>query len=69
MNHPRNIDKYLENYAVSPTRPLLTASVTGVDQAIVIPALAESSSLFRTLSCIAANPPGELRRTLVVCVV
>ena len=69
MNRPRNIDKYLKKYAVSPMRPLLAASVAGVDQAVVIPALAESSSLFRTLSCIAANPSGELRRTLVVCVV
>jgi len=50
-------------------RPLLAASIAGVEQAIVIPSLAESSSLFRTLSCIAANPSGELRRTLVVCVV
>jgi hypothetical protein len=69
MNHPLNIDKYLKKYAVTPMRPLLTASVADVDQAVVIPALAESSSLFRTLSCIAANPSGELRRTLVVCVV
>ncbi|MCX5823085.1 MAG: hypothetical protein NTY86_06165 [Deltaproteobacteria bacterium] len=69
MNRARDIDKYLKKYAVSPMRPLLAASVAGVDQAVVIPALAESSSLFRTLSCIAANPSGELRRTLVVCVV
>jgi hypothetical protein len=69
MNPPRNIEKYLKKYAVSPLRPLLTASVAGVDQAVVIPALAESSSLFRTLSCIAANPSGDLHRTLIVCVV
>jgi hypothetical protein len=69
MNRPRDIEKYLKKYAVSPMRPLLAASVTGVDQAVVIPALAESSSLFRTLACIAAIPPSELRRTLVVCVV
>ncbi|MCX5820828.1 MAG: glycosyltransferase family A protein, partial [Deltaproteobacteria bacterium] len=69
MNRPLNIDKYLKKYAVSPMRSLRTASVADVDQAVVIPALAESFSLFRTLSCIAANPSGELRRTLVVCVV
>ena len=61
--------KYLKKYAVFPVRPLLTASVAFVEQAVVIPALAESASLFRTLSCIAANPPCDLRRTLVVCVV
>ncbi|MDP2839686.1 MAG: hypothetical protein Q8O11_06475, partial [Syntrophales bacterium] len=69
MNRPRNIDKYREKYAVSPMRPLLAVSVAGVDQAVVIPALAESSSLFRTLSSLAANPSRELGRTLVVCVV
>jgi len=69
MNLPRNIDKYLNKYAVSPMRPLRAASFAGVDHAVVIPALAESSSLFRTLSSIAANPSSELRRTLVVCVV
>ena len=69
MNRLRDIEKYLKKNAVSPARPLLAASVAGVEQAGVIPALAESSSLFRTLACIAVNPPGELRRTLVVCVV
>lgn len=63
------IGKYLKKYAVASIRPLWAAPVAGVDQAIVIPALAESSSLFRTLSSIAANPSGELCRTLVVCVV
>jgi hypothetical protein len=69
MNRPRNIEKYLKQYSVSPKRPLVADSFADVDQAVVIPALAESSSLFRTLSCIAANPSGDLRRTLVVCVV
>jgi hypothetical protein len=69
MNRPLNIDKYLKKYAVSPMRPLLAASVAGVNQVVVIPALAESFSIFRTLSCIAANPSSELRRTLLVCVV
>ncbi len=69
MNRHPNIDKYLKKYAVSPMRPLWAASVADVDQAVVIPALAESSSLFRTLSSIAVNPSSELQRTLVVCVV
>ena len=61
--------KYLKKYAVSPVRPILAAPVADVEQAVVIPALAESASLFRTLSSLAANPPGDLCRTLVVCVV
>jgi hypothetical protein len=69
MNRPRNIDRYLTRYAVSPLRPLWTASVADVDQVVVIPTLAESSSLFHVLSSIAANPSSDLRRTLVVCVV
>lgn len=69
MNRPPNIEKYLKKYAVSPLRPLLAPSVADAEQAVVIPALAESGSLFRTLSRIAANPAGDLRRTLVVCVV
>lgn len=69
MNRHPNIIKYLKKYAVFPMRPLYARSVADVDQAVVIPALAESTSLFRTLSRIAANPADELRRTLVVCVV
>jgi hypothetical protein len=69
MNCPLKIEKYLQKYAVSPKRHLLTASVTGVERAVVIPALAESPSLFRTLVSIAANPSNELRHTLILCVV
>lgn len=69
MNRRSNVEKYLQKYAVSPVRPLHAASVAGVEQAVVIPALAESPSLFCTLSSIAANPEGELRRTLILCVV
>ncbi|MBU1183857.1 MAG: glycosyltransferase family 2 protein [Proteobacteria bacterium] len=69
MNLSPRTQKYLHTYGVSPVRPLLTASVDGVERAVVIPALAESSSLFRTLASIAGNSPRELRRTLVICVV
>ncbi|MCX5836955.1 MAG: hypothetical protein NTW71_00270 [Deltaproteobacteria bacterium] len=50
-------------------RPLRMASTQGVERVVVIPALAESSSLFRTLAGIAGNPPDELAKTLVLCVV
>jgi hypothetical protein len=69
MNRHPNIEKYLNQYAVIPIRPILARSVADVELAVVIPALAESASLFRTLSRIAANPSSELDRTLVVCVV
>ena len=49
MNRHPNIEKYLKKYAVFPTRPLLARSVADLEQAVVIPALAESDCLFRTL--------------------
>ncbi len=62
-------EKYLRNYAVTPARPLVASSEEGIEQAVVIPTLAEKSSLFRTLASLARNPSHDLRRTLVVCVV
>ncbi|MCE5263194.1 MAG: hypothetical protein LLG97_06630 [Deltaproteobacteria bacterium] len=69
MNRPGNIENYLKKYAVFPKRPLRACALDDVDRAVVIPALAESGSLFHTLSRVAANPADELRRTLVICVV
>jgi hypothetical protein len=62
-------EKYLRNYAVIPARPLIVSSLECIEQAVVIPALAERSSLFRTLVSLARNPSHDLRHTLVVCVV
>ncbi len=62
-------EKYLRTYAAAPARPLVAASIEGVEQAVVIPALAESASLFRTLASLSKNPTGDLRRTLITCVV
>jgi glycosyltransferase involved in cell wall biosynthesis len=63
------IEKYLRRYAVTPTRPIVASSLDGIEHAVVIPALAEKSSLFRTLASLARNPSDDLRRTLVICVV
>ncbi len=60
MNRSLKIDKYLQNYGVRLKRPFRTASTEGVERVVVIPALAESSSLFRTLASIAGNPSDEL---------
>jgi hypothetical protein len=65
----RKREKYLQNYGIFPQRPLVAGSVEGIEQAVVIPALAERDSLFCTLAGIARNPPGDLQRTLVICVV
>ncbi len=65
----REIDRYLERYGARPVRPLIASSPKGVEQAVVIPALAERTSIFKTLAGLARNPALDHRRTLVVCVV
>jgi hypothetical protein len=65
----RRLERYLETYGVSTVRPLVASSLEGIKQAVVIPSLAERSSLFRTLATIARNPADDLRHTLVICVV
>jgi hypothetical protein len=69
MNRSLKTAKYLQYYGIRLKRPLRTASTEGVERVVVIPALAESSSLFRTLAGIAGNPSDELAKTLVLCVV
>jgi hypothetical protein len=61
--------KYLQHYGIRSKRPLRTASRDGVRKVVVIPALAESSSLLSTLVSLAKNPPDELVDTLVLCVI
>lgn len=65
----REIDRYLGRYGVKPIRPLIASSLAGVEQAVVIPALAERRSIFKTLAGLARNPSRDHLRTLVVCVV
>ena len=69
MNRSLKIAKYLQHYGTRMNRPILTISTEGLERAVVIPALAESASLFAALACIAKNPPDELAKTLVLCVV
>lgn len=69
MNWGRRSEKYLRAYSASPKRPLAAGSLAGVERVVVIPALAEKENLFRTLISLAGNPPSELLRTLVICVV
>lgn len=64
-----NREKYLLGCRHDRVRPLVAASLDGIGHAVVIPALAERDSLFRTLASIAQNPERDLRRTLVICVV
>jgi len=60
---------YLSRYGAdgkwTPTPPV----PEGICQVVVIPALAESGSLFHTLASLAANPPEERNRTAILVVV
>jgi hypothetical protein len=69
MDIPPSLQKYLARQNPDDGRAFVVGSRDGVDQAVVIPALAEKEALFETLRRIAANPPRDLNRTLVVCVI
>ncbi len=69
MSRSRTMRRYLDGWAEKPVHPLLAGPLDGLSRAIVIPALAERDSLFRTLADLARQPAAELARTLVVVVV
>ena len=69
MTIPENIVRYLDRCGETGRRLVLTKLRSGIDQAVVIPALAEERSLFDTLDVLCANPPEEMERTLVLCVI
>jgi hypothetical protein len=69
MTIPDNIKKYSEKYSVGTAWQLSAATTDGIDNVVVIPALAESRHLFGTLASLAENPPRDLARTLVLCVI
>jgi hypothetical protein len=69
MKIPDTIKKYRERYSVGASWRLSTHSSDGVDNIVVIPALAESRHLFGTLASLAENHPQDLARTLVICVI
>ncbi|MBW6485671.1 MAG: hypothetical protein K0B01_05910 [Syntrophobacterales bacterium] len=62
-------DKYLQKYSILGDRQILVQTREGVENAVVIPALEERDSLFQTLASVAKNPPADLGRTAVICVV
>jgi hypothetical protein len=68
-NIPASIQQYLMRQAGDDRREFIVGSCDGIDQVVVIPALAEKEALFETLHRLSANPPSELGRTLVICVI
>ncbi|HOO90382.1 MAG TPA: hypothetical protein PLA74_06125, partial [Syntrophales bacterium] len=69
MTVPAAIEKYLKQYSVGARWRIVPGSFEGIDTVVVIPALAESDHIFRTLADLSENPPDQLTRTVVVCVV
>ena len=66
---PVHVNKYLDSRGISgPWRIALSAG-NAFAGAVVIPALAESSTLFATLDSLAQNPPDILSKFLVLIVV
>jgi len=64
-----HVEKYLDRYAEKGPWKLEAASLRGIRNAVVIPALAEYPTILETLYSLSLNSPLELARTLVVCVV
>lgn len=69
MTAPREIRKYLAHHSVGDKWRITAGSIEGIDNAVIIPALAESDHLFTTLASLSANPRADLARTLVICIV
>jgi hypothetical protein len=69
MHKPSGVDKYLQRYSNLDGRAIVSSSLSGVENAVVIPVLQERNSLFKTLASLAKNPSADLKRTVVICVV
>lgn len=69
MSIPASIQQYLMRQARDDSRVFVVGSCDGIDQVVVIPALAEKEALFETLHRLSKNQPSDLGRTLVICVI
>ena len=65
---PRQLQEYEAKFVLL-DRPLVSSRLGGIEQVVVIPALAEKNSLPATLASLARNPDRELERTLILCVI
>jgi hypothetical protein len=66
---PDLIRKYRDRYAVGSPWRILPGEDPFIDTAVVIPALAESKRLFRSIASVAVNLPSVLSHAVVICVV
>ncbi|MDD5711228.1 MAG: glycosyltransferase family 2 protein [Smithellaceae bacterium] len=64
-----SVQNYLARFDSFRSKPLYSTSLEDIEQVVVIPALAESGSLFSTLASLSRNDEAELKRTLILCVI
>jgi hypothetical protein len=69
MTIPKPIQHYISQQARENRRVFVVGACDGIDQVVVIPALAEKQTLLETLHRLSANRPSEIGRTLVICVI
>lgn len=65
----KSIVQYLSRNDRDKGRTFVANSCLGIEQVVVIPALAERDDILETLRRLSTNPPTELGRTLVICVI
>lgn len=68
MTYPDTIRRYRNKFALL-DRPLVASGRDGIEQVVVIPALAEKETLPATLASLARNEDAELRRTMILCII
>lgn len=64
-----SVAAYLRTYSSDQRRSLHHDSLDGIDQIVVIPALAEKNDLFATLASLAENRKEDLVHSLALCVI
>jgi hypothetical protein len=69
MAIPKPIQRYLMQQVQNGGREFVAGGCDGIDQVVVIPALAEKDALLDTLHRLSANPPSDLNGTLVISVI
>lgn len=69
MKIPKHIENYMSRYGEINRRFVVSGLRAQIDQIVIIPALAEMMTMFDTLASLSQNPPEDMNRTLIVCVI
>ena len=66
---PPKVEKYLRCYGADEKWCSVTPVPEGIENVVVIPALAESNHLFKTLASLSRNDRESIKKTFVLCVI